>query len=92
MTRNQCWPVTLPDGQNAVISAPEPPDEDTITAVQVIVDRLSELWCPAVSDVPTPGPIIGRTYPCGRRRGHDGPHRWPADTGSYATWEDNPHA
>lgn len=45
--------------------------------------------CTAVSDVPLPA-IARRpgheTYHCGREKGHEPPHRWPADTGAIAQW------
>ncbi len=75
--------IPLDDGETVLVHA---------NSEQSVIDRTRELFCPAMSDVPIPGPIPGRTCPCGRRRGHHGPHRWPADTGQIATWEDTPHA
>jgi hypothetical protein len=92
MIRDQFQTITLDDGTKVRYRSRDASGAPSREAVQAIVDRTRELWCPAVSDVPTPGPIPGRTYPCGRRRGHNGPHRWPADTGRIATWEDTPHA
>lgn len=58
-------------------------DQETLDALGRQVRAIVEASCRAESSVPMPAiaqKMHGRVgYTCGREKGHDGPHRWPAD-------------
>jgi hypothetical protein len=68
-------------------------DQQTLDALGHKVRAIVEAQCRAESDVPMPAVaqrMHGREhYLCGREKGHEAPHRWPADGDrTIAEWED----
>ena len=61
-------------------------DDEILAIIQAELDSL----CVEQSNVPLPPlaqQIYGEPYyRCGLHKGHDGPHRWPAD-GRIAEWD-----
>jgi len=81
-----CRNVTLPDGTIVRVQGDRPLTDEQLHQLQEIMTDVRARWeneCHALSAVLMPeiARRHGReTYWCSRELGHDGPHRWPADT------------
>ncbi len=62
---------------------------EQLRQVSAAAARFMQTRCNAESTVELPRRLYEdrRHYTCGREQGHDGPHRWPPDTGAIAEWE-----